>query len=888
MYETLRHGVLRWWSQLVMRHVRWTLIFCTASAALALLVTVVGVRLGSWRFGPLAFQSDRNALIEEGLDWNQWFLDWQDHFPGVYDLMVVVDADPNQEGLTPQKLVEARRLVDELSRELLANEHVVYRVARFDAGQILQARMLLQSPSLGGLIARFSEQFRAAPRQKVNTEHIVAWMNQLANLLDLIGERLAVSDKRAKSFASLVSEGRSDEDQIYLTSDNDRLFFIRVTPYRDPDALNALADSIQAIRQIIEELSEQYPALEVGLTGLEVIETDETAVAIRDTTVASLMAFGFITALLVLAFHSWRTPLLVAISLLFGIAWSFGFLTIVVGHLQVISVVFTVILLGLGIAYGIHLASRFELIRHQYPDNLDGLQMAMRDTFQTMGPGVVTGAVTTAAAFSTTLFTDFKGVAEMGLIASVGILLCLLAMFSVFPVLLRLKRAKHRHVVPMQDRLVHFFEDRWIMPFVHWPRLTLLVAALVTGVSVLAITQMRFDYNLMKLQPRNIDSVTWQQRVAQNSERSVWFAVSVCNDLEEARRRAREFRRSEDHESARDSYVSTTIGGVAMLFAQDDAADGPTTVGAVDLGTQLSTMQWAMQLATRAAIPQNVKPSLDRLDQAIRRAVAVLTKLDSEQRQRKLDRLEQEYRQWRGQRIREVLYTSQLMKPFREVGERGRVILEVYPKLPDDPRSPVDGPLHPDFLPEFYRQLSSVDAKVTGPIVQIYQSGKLIKDSYLWVGVVALLVVFLLVLLDFRRFDDAVLALIPVGVGFAVTFGVMWLLGMSINPANIIVLPLMFGIGVDSGVHILHRYRQDPITRPLGLSHGTGKGITVSSLTTVIGFGCMMLAKHRGIASLGFVLALGILMTMLACWTVMPAWLELRENAKRKKASRMV
>jgi hypothetical protein len=113
----------------------------------------------------------------------------------------------------------------------------------------------------------------------------------------------------------------------------------------------------------------------------------------------------------------------------------------------------------------------------------------------------------------------------------------------------------------------------------------------------------------------------------------------------------------------------------------------------------------------------------------------------------------------------------------------------------------------------------------------------------------------------------------------------MYLLDMHINPANIIVLPLMFGIGVDSGVHMLHRYRQDPVSRPLGLTSGTGKGITLTSLTTMIGFGAMMLASHRGIRSLGFVLAVGIGLTMIACLTVMPSCLELRRRFTADAAS---
>ncbi|MFG0250570.1 MAG: MMPL family transporter, partial [Phycisphaeraceae bacterium JB051] len=138
--------------------------------------------------------------------------------------------------------------------------------------------------------------------------------------------------------------------------------------------------------------------------------------------------------------------------------------------------------------------------------------------------------------------------------------------------------------------------------------------------------------------------------------------------------------------------------------------------------------------------------------------------------------------------------------------------------------------------------------------------------------------------IDFRNVHDALLAMLPVAIGFSVTFAIMQLFGMQINPANIIVLPLMFGIGVDSGVHVLHRYRQHPEDDPPGLTQATGKGITITTLTTVIGFACMMLASHRGIRSLGFVVSLGLVLTLLSCWTVMPAWLVLTQRIRAKKS----
>ena len=558
-------------------------------------------------------------------------------------------------------------------------------------------------------------------------------------------------------------------------------------------------------------------------------------------------------------------------------------------------------------AYGIHLASRIELVRDRYSDDAAGFAQAVRNSFHFVGPGVLTGAITTSAAFCTTLFTDFKGVAEMGLIAAVGIVLCLIAMMSVFPALLRVGAWRASGQARADRRRIHFFEDRWVLPFSRHPRATLLVATVVTVGSGVAITQMRFDYDLMKLQPRGVDSVEWQRRIVEDGGQSIWAGVRVVGSMDEARR-VKEL-------LLRQPFVAK-VDGIGLLIPDDEAeklelirgvkegigealavATGervaPSREGATPgLGTQMAFMSTAVQAGAGRA-PPAVASELRSLSNAMNRVVMTLAGFDEAVRKQRLSRLDEAYAQWRAdtaEQIAAALDTSpldpadipdELLRPYVAAGGplAGRYALEVHPKLPDD--SSVEGPLDPVFLPRFIVDLQAVDHGedepfVTGVIVQVYRSGDLIKNSYLKAGAYALAAVFVLVWLDFRSVRAAGLCLVPVAVGFAVTFGVMWLVGLSINPANIIVLPLMFGIGVDSGVHILHRARQDPSRRPLGLAGGTGKGITVTSLTTMIGFGAMLTARHRGIASLGFVLTVGIGLTLLACWTVMPAWLEVR------------
>ncbi len=204
----------------------------------------------------------------------------------------------------------------------------------------------------------------------------------------------------------------------------------------------------------------------------------------------------------------------------------------------------------------------------------------------------------------------------------------------------------------------------------------------------------------------------------------------------------------------------------------------------------------------------------------------------------------------------------------------GTWLLQVFPAADLLDRSV----LHPDRLGPFVNSIREVAPDVLGPPVQIYESSLLIVDAYIHAAVYAILAIFILLLLDFRSLADSICSMVPVSIGFLGAFGIIGLIDIPLNFANIIVLPMIFGIGVDAGVHMVHRWRLEPYGRPAGLSGATGRGITLTMITTMIGFGSLLLAEHRGIRSLGFVMLAGLGVTLLACYTILPPILRLRTD----------
>jgi len=797
---------------------------------------------------------------------------------------------------------------------------------RFESAvsQMVAAGPMLRAPNLGSVLAAIPTHM-SAQESRMDLDAAVALIQQVRLLVQAVSAAIDGEDEQEIRRLLNIATGPR---YSYLSTPDDRHLIMQVEPALSEDELEPVGPTVAFVREAMREVDQAFaqapdrPNIEAGLTGVPVIEADETAVTQRDATIASIFAVVLISIIMVLVFHSFLVPLLIVAALGVGVAWAFGFLTMSIGHLQLLSVTFTVILLGLGVDFGIHLTSRYELIRERYSAGALGFREAMIDTMQTVGPGVITGAVTTAIAFGTTLLTDFQGMAEMGLIAGVGILLCLISMLAVLPALMRLARPRRRHVTPLEKRTVHLYQHHWWERFYRIPGLTVALVLLFAVAGLMGARHLRYDYDLSNLLPRGVASVEWFERLVEGPEgeglggveSAIWFGASAIRAddeqaaLVEARRRTEAFMQL-------DSVAG--VGGVGLLFPADEqrklarirearaeieplleappAEARPSSP--VELSGQLQVLGFAITAALRRDDVRDepaLAAAMDALRDDLTDAAERLSRLEDEQVIERSQRLNDAYvawRQWLQDRIDQALTDRKLgiddlpMAARRQAlgGENNDVLLlQIYPK---------GNVYNPDQLEGFVRDLRQVDRqlnvpedqRVTGTVVQIYESSSLMVRAYVKAGLYALLAVLVIVLIDFQRLSDAVLCLVPVSLAFIMLLGLMGANDVPINPANIVVLPLLFGIGVDCGVHILHRYRAAPNEHPPGLAAGTGKGVTITGITTIVGFACLMTASHRGIASLGMTLALGMALTLLACLVVMPSVLELRSRWRARR-----
>ncbi|MHC4141033.1 MAG: MMPL family transporter [Planctomycetota bacterium] len=884
MHERIRDQLLAAWGKSVVSHPLITLLVCVVLAAMS--ITATALRL--------EFQADRSKLIDPDKPWNSQFATYKQNFPRNGDVIVVLDGAPGD------------RTVDELARTVAAGLEDSERVERADAG--------FEVADAGAKFFRIGnrDQFEQALEKLEGARELAAAENAnaalglllaglntnqgdpgaLGRLEQFLEPYLATAQGRAPSF-EFLSPQISRWQPLASNDGSGRLRYVSVHLKDEAHGVNRMAATIAWVRHRVGEIvgGSELRGVTWGVTGIPTIESDETSQAIHDSTVASLLAIVLITLVMFVAFRGLTVPLLAAISLLIGMAWSFGWLIVSVGHLQLLSVVFSVILLGMGIDFALLFVSRLELVQDEHRR----LSSATSRVYRRMGPGMLTGAVTTAAAFGATALTGFKGMAEMGIIAAGGILLCLIAVLSAFPALLALT-GRWKRIIRHRPggEGAHFAFGR--LDFVDTrPVTTLVVAGVIVACLVVLARRVEYDPDIMRLQSPGVESVQWEQRIVDADARSVWSAVVLTTPQQSAGLTDR----------LRRAQGVSEVGGMGMFFPADRAEreariaevrDRPVKPRQAEPGmasvlTQLAAVRAGLQLRGRGA-PADIQPRLTAIGDRIADAVRAAGRMSPPQSEQAWTALNDGFiaardalGDWTDRALAPGPPTEKDLPDLLKemwVGEDDSWLLQVYPEA--DERSILSPQRLQPFVTSVRGALMGTGVDVLGAPVQIHESSELIKSAYIKAAAYAIAAILVLLCLDFRRLADALCAMLPVAVGFTGAFGFMGLLGVTLNFANFIVLPIIFGIGVNAGVQVVHRWRQEPMGLPKGLSGATGRGITLTMMTTMIGFGCLLIAEHRGIKSLGFVMVIGLGVTLLACYTILPAVLRLRGRAAAEAA----
>ncbi len=672
----------------------------------------------------------------------------------------------------------------------------------------------------------------------------------------------------------------------FLWSDDQQLLFVLANPKTDAGEFNPFRRAVQRIRQDVYELQREYPGVEVGITGKAVLETDEMTSAQRDMTMASVLSLIGVASLFVVFFRGVVRPSLVVCTLMLAVGWSLGFTTLTIGHLNIFTIVFVPMLIGLGIdSTGIHFLTHFEAERATGKD----VRVALEHTFIGTGAGIVTATLTTATAFFALALSDFLGLRELGIITGSGLILILLATFTCLPAFLVAEERWRRARMPTSKVQLAEEGGSYVSQVYRYPWAILTASAIFVVLSLFALGKIGTDFNLLRLQSERTESVIWAEKIFQSTRRSVLTGELMAQSLEEVERKVAMLGRLPSVEKV-DSILSVLPIDQARKLAliqelrpllAEMTIQRPVTES-IDLVALRAILQRLYakfeedSASTETPSEEPVRRDLREVQQLIEQFLARTQDMPPAQAQQALLLFQQGLRTDLADQLA-ILQRSLEAQPVtiqdlprelqaRYVGKTGKFRLFVFP---------AENVWEPQPLARFVRDLQTVDADALGAPVTNFEYMETIKEGYNKASIYAMGGIIFLSFLMFRGALATVLALVPLVVGSVWTLGLMALFGVQFNMANLLFVPLIIGIGIDNGVHIVHSFRatEKYAAERVPLARSTAKAVTLAALTGIVGFGSLMIASHRGIYSLGLLVSLGISSVLIASLTTLPSLL---------------
>jgi len=639
---------------------------------------------------------------------------------------------------------------------------------------------------------------------------------------------------------------------------SDRRRFITVQPVMDYASLQPAKAVMDAIRGHAKALNlGQTDGVRIRLTGGAAMATEELASVSRGAILAGLISLVLVTFVLAFGLRSVRLVAAILLTLVMGLIWTAGFTALAIGHLNLISVAFAVLFIGLGVDFGIHFALRYKEEIATGANHDDALTNA--------GDGVA-GALTlcalaAAASFFAFVPTDYDGLSELGVIAGVGMFIALIANLTVLPALLTLMPLKSgRAAQPGANRFDTAINRRGKL---------VVAIALALGIGAAGmLPSARFDFNPVSLKDPTTESVATFLELMNDSDTAPYTIQVLTPNPLAAKEQAR---RLEDlAEVDHTLYLADFIPA-----AQEDKLAVIEEIGLF--------MTPIMQQGDARKAP---KPDRDKSLRSFQTAIAASRHATLRMR---LDGLAKSLAPFNGNpEILATLEESLLhylparldsLRLALEAEEVGRA------DLPEDLRArflSADGTARIQVFPaenindnralrRFVTAVRRIAPRATDSPVEIIESGDVVVSAIRNAAFIALAAIFVLLIVVLRSARDTLLVILPLALAALLTVAASVVLGMSFNFANVIVLPLLAGLGVASGIHLVSRARESQHRAAPLMQTSTPRAVILSALTTIGSFGSLAISSHRGTSSMGELLTIAIAFTLICTLIVLPA-----------------
>jgi len=826
---------------------------------------------------------DLTNMISEKLPFRHLEKQLFREFPQLTDvIVVVVDADSVGEA------IDARR---SLAERLRKDGKLFKSVYEPGGGEFFEKKGLLfldtheldelsdnlaqAEPLLGLLMREFSLRGFFSVMETVSDNYGMDTSGKMDAMLDHVGTGF-------RSVAANRSYHLPWEGMMYgeKEASDQRRQFIIIHPQLDKDGLLQGAPPPLAMRNIIAELKFD-PSVKTRLTG-DVLLAYEDISTVRESvgiaTFASLLLVGLV---ILIGLGSFRLVSASLATLLVGLICTTGFALAAIGSLNLISITFAVLFVGLGIDYCIQFCLRYRELIEAGHDNRESLIT----TANGVGTGLFLSCITTSLGFFAFLPTAYSGIAQLGLISGAGMFIGFFCSLTLLPALLTITGFKKGRIPQYPKRWITFAK----VPYANYRVIT--AGALVLGLCAAAtLPRVYFDYNPLNLYNPASESITTLKELFTNKLAPPWTISVLTGGKKEA------------------ADLSDKLGRLKEVKAAISVADFVPPDQEEKLGI-------LSNIALFMSIPEQL--SVQNLTYAEK--MTSLNNLEA-----KLDKIVKEHPGPSAKHMADLLDSLRVFKKYAQSPGKGeaafsaleeslitglppllkRLDMMLHPSpvteadLPGDlvreyvsPQGhyrvqvlPREDIMNIGALSRFVTAVEAVAPNATDTPVTVYETGKAVASSFRLATILALTAVILVLLLSLRRLFVAALILIPLFFAIMLAAATSVIFDLPLNYANVIVLPLLLGVGVHSGIMFMIRYLTEPPADGNMLTTSTARAVLYSNVTMIISSSTLAFSSHRGIASMGILLTVCFAFVLLSVLVLFPALLKLFVQTRSGKA----
>ena len=736
---------------------------------------------------------------------------------------------------------------------------------------------LSQDSNLRGLWELLADGVRADQAQRPESFDAIVKQLNLA-----LGDFLANRAPRSiweQAFPNWSVDGKERKEILQV---------IVVQPVLDFSGILSGKKAIDNVRTLAEGLDLESAGVEMTLTGREPLTLDELASIIFNIEIAASISTVAIIILLGFGIRSWRLIGIIMSVLFVGMSWTLGWAAISIGELNLISAAFAVLFLGICVDFSIHVALRY---REEYRKN-PNVEEAMRATTEGAGGAISLCALATAIGFLSFAPTEFYGLRDLGVIAGGSMFLALFASWTLLPALLKFLPAKdlERRFATKRNLISRF--STWLYNKVHAHFRPISLVALFLGVVIIPFAaKIEFDYSALAIKDPQSESVIGLKKLFAYGLFTDYTATILVKNRAEAVKITKQFenlplvRRVDSHHAfvPKNQEAKLELIDEARFFLAPVLRAKPNKRKLSNRTLANATRSFVRTLESKQkskGLSQNERELLRHLKTILQTRAGELLALDTlliGDYDKRIERLKRS--------LDAAPFTfDTLPKSVQRESETedGRIKISIYPK--EDLTNPVA-------LTRFVKSLSQQSDAVGGRPAAEYEVGSLMVESFIIALIIASVSITLLLLISLRSFVKTMLVLVPIVLTAIWVLALCAWFGIAFNFVNILMLPLLLGLGVANGIHILsRREKQESIQEVMQSS--TPVAVFLSNATTLASFGSMSVATHWGLQSMGISLSIGMVLMMISALIVLPAiiaWVyeigETKENGLEAKVA---